>query len=193
MFSKIIALAVSAAAFVSAVPSMQAPMVSCGVTMQASSVGHELGAGAYTIYNKARPSQCLVSYNPGAPVLMVPCDGVPAAFRTWKVTSLEEPGKFYITNRGTNSGGDLNVGLEFFEIDDVVVVNKGFGTPLSVVRVADGHAIGVHFPGLQKQVWEVCEEDEGLSRVHIDPFKVDGKSEQIWYFGPAYDDARTHH
>jgi hypothetical protein len=31
------------------------------------------------------------------------------------------------------------------------------------------------------------------SRLHIDPFKVDGKPEQIWYFGPAYDDARTHH
>jgi hypothetical protein len=41
---------------------------------------------------------------------------IPLNALQWKVTSLKEPGKFYITNHGTNSGGDLNVGLEFVEI-----------------------------------------------------------------------------
>ncbi|KAJ7217118.1 hypothetical protein GGX14DRAFT_440405 [Mycena pura] len=176
MFSKILAITAYAFALVGgAPPSLQAPMADCSLNTHSSAMHGYLEPGNYMIYNQATGKDRLATFNPGEPVLVLPGD-VPPHFVTWKVRQAEgHRSQYYITNVGTNSGGNLN--------DDVVTTTPGSGTRLTLTPIEDGFRIHAQLKD-DDQVWEVCEDDQGLRRVHIDPIEeVPG---QVWKFVPVY-------
>ncbi|KAJ6491898.1 hypothetical protein C8R45DRAFT_928229 [Mycena sanguinolenta] len=176
MFSKLLALAVSASALVGAIPSFQAPMVSCSLT-ESASVAPALEAGYYQVYNGAMGVSRLASFNPASPVLVLPGE-VPEAYVTWKVTPV--PGtksEYHVMNVGTGSGASLD--------DDVIITAKGFGDSVTIEPLNDGgYRIHAHVQNDNRVwVWHTCEPDMGLARVHTDP--IFGVPQQTWYFKPT--------
>ncbi|KAF7358942.1 hypothetical protein MSAN_01234600 [Mycena sanguinolenta] len=136
-----------------------------------------LEAGYYTVYNGARGHDRLASFNPTAPVVVLPGE-VPEAYVTWKVTPVAgTKSEYHIKNVGTGSGAGLD--------DDVIITTKGFGDSVTIEPLNDGgYRVHAHVPGDHRVwVWHTCEPDQGLSRVHTDP--IFGVPEQTWYFAPS--------